>query len=61
MQLFEFLMVLVSIIVGLGVAELLTGLARLLRARKSVRFYWVHALLIPGCGPSRSGVSLPCC
>jgi len=29
MSLFEYLMVLVSIIVGLGIAEILTGIARL--------------------------------
>ena len=50
MELFEFLMVLVSIIIGLGIAELLTGTARLLRTRKSVDFYWLHTLLIFGIG-----------
>jgi len=45
MDLFEFLMVLVSIIVGLGVTELLTGVARLLRARGTTRYYWVHGAL----------------
>jgi hypothetical protein len=44
-NLFEFLMVLVSIIVGLGLAELLTGVARLLRARGTTRYYWVHGVL----------------
>ena len=46
MGLFEFLMVLVSIIVGLGVAELLTGVARAIRRRTSVEFYWVHLVLV---------------
>jgi hypothetical protein len=50
MELFEFLMVLVSIIIGLAMAELLTGSARLLRARRSVDFYWLHTLLILGIG-----------
>ncbi len=45
MALFEFLMVLVSIIVGLGIAEVLVGVARLLRARSRVRYYWVHGVL----------------
>ena len=45
MALFEFLMVLVSIVVGLGIAEVLTGVARLLRARATVRYYWVHGVL----------------
>lgn len=50
MELFEFLMVLVSIIIGLAIAELLTGSARLLRARGTVEFYWLHTLLILGVG-----------
>ena len=33
MSLFEFLMVLVSIIIGLGIAEVLTGIARLIQCR----------------------------
>ena len=44
MQLFEFEMILVSIILGLGVTEVLAGLGRMLRARKSVRWYWIHSL-----------------
>jgi len=46
MQIFEFIMVLVSIIIGLGIAELLTGFARLLASRNSVQRYWVHTLII---------------
>ena len=46
MGLFEFLMVLVSIIGGLGVTEILTGAARTLRSRTSVRLYWVHLFLV---------------
>jgi len=46
MQLFEFLMVLVSIIVGLGIATLLTGIASLIRVRGSIRPYWVHTVLV---------------
>ncbi len=45
MSLFEFLMVLVSIIIGLGIAEVLTGVARVIRARAQVRYYWVHGVL----------------
>ena len=44
MSLFEFLMVLVSIIIGLGLAEVLTGVARMIRSRGSIATYWVHAL-----------------
>ena len=36
-------MVLVSIIVGLGVAEILTGIARQIRFRASSVAYWVHS------------------
>ena len=42
MSLFEFLMVFVSIIVGLGVTEILTGLAQRIRHRDSISGYWVH-------------------
>jgi hypothetical protein len=45
MGLFEFLMILLSVVIGLGVTEILTGWANLLRAREEVRFYWVHTLL----------------
>ena len=45
MGLFEFIMVIMSIIIGLGIAELLSGLARTLQHRASVHIYWVHLLL----------------
>ena len=44
MSLFEFLMVLVSIIIGLGIAEILTGTARMIRCRTSIQGYWVHSV-----------------
>ena len=44
MGLFEFLMVLVSVVIGLGLTEILTGAANLLRARRSIRFHWFHVL-----------------
>ncbi len=47
MEVFEFVMVLVSIIIGLGMTTLLTGAANLIRARRSIRPYWVHTLLVP--------------
>ena len=43
MSLFEFLMVLVSIIVGLGIAEVLTGIARQVRYRREIKWYWLHS------------------
>lgn len=44
MSIFEFVMVLVSIIIGLGIAEILNGVASQLRHRKTVGFYWVHSV-----------------
>ena len=46
MDLFEFLMVMVSIIIGLGISELLTGVARLIRSRSETTIYWVHLVLV---------------
>jgi len=42
MGLFEFLMILLSVVIGLALSELLTGLAQLLRNRDTVQFYWMH-------------------
>ncbi|MEM9255310.1 MAG: hypothetical protein AAGA91_07675 [Pseudomonadota bacterium] len=44
MQPFEFVMILVSIILALGVKELLAGVARMLRGE--LRPYWIHTLWI---------------
>ena len=44
MQPFEFVMILISIILALGVKELLAGLSRILRGE--IRPYWVHAIWI---------------
>lgn len=44
MSRFEYLSVLISIILALGISEVLVCWARLLRYRHTVRFYWVHAL-----------------
>ncbi len=46
MGLFEFLMVLVSIIIGLGITEVLTGIARMIRCRASIAGYWVHSIVV---------------
>lgn len=43
MDRFEFLMVLMSIIIGLGLSELLTNVARQIRARKNSKVFWVHS------------------
>ena len=41
MNVSEHLLVLVSIIVGLAITELLTGVRQLVRARKRVRLHWL--------------------
>ena len=46
MSIFEFVMVLVSIIIGLGIAEILTGIAGLIRGRSTTRVYWLHSVLV---------------
>lgn len=43
---FEFLMILLSIIVGLGLAEILTGIARLLRDGRQSEFRWIHSAAV---------------
>jgi len=45
MDRFSFVMVLLSIIVGLGVTELLRNVARQIQARNGIKFYWLHAVL----------------
>lgn len=44
MGVFEYLGVLLSVIVGLGVTHVLAGLSKTVHHRNTVRFYWVHAL-----------------
>jgi len=46
MVLFEFLMILLSIIVGLGLAELLTGIAKILREGRQSQFSWIHGAIV---------------
>ncbi len=48
MGLFEFLMIVISVVIGLALSELLTGVGNLLRVRKTVRFYWLHGFLVLG-------------
>ena len=42
MTTFEYLAVLVSVIVGLGITQLLGGVARLITHRTEHKLYWVH-------------------
>lgn len=44
MSVFEYLGVLLSVIMGLGVTHLLAGLSKAIHHRKTVTFYWVHTL-----------------
>lgn len=46
MSIFEFVMVLVSIIIGLGIAEILNGVAGQIRSRDTTRVYWLHSVLV---------------
>ena len=46
MSIFEFVMVLVSIIIGLGIAEILNGVAGQIRSRNTTRIYWLHSVLV---------------
>lgn len=43
MNLFEFLMILLSLIVGLGLAEILSGFARFLKRDGAHEFSWLHS------------------
>lgn len=43
MNLFEFLMILLSLIVGLGLAEILSGIAKSLKSSGSREIPWTHA------------------
>ena len=43
MNLFEFLMILLSLIVGLGLAEILAGFARFLKSDGAHAFSWTHS------------------
>lgn len=44
MTLFEYLGVLISVVMGLGVTHLLIGASKVIQNRDSVRVYWVHAV-----------------
>ncbi len=46
MSLFEYVMILVSIIIGLAIAQMLEGLLRVLRAGRPYRTYWVQSVWV---------------
>ena len=44
MGVFEYLGVLLSVIMGLGVTHILAGLSKVIHHRKTFKSYWVHTL-----------------
>src|SRR5258705_1186143 len=43
---FEYVTVLISIVLGLGITQILTGIARLIQKRDKLIIYWPHLLWI---------------
>ena len=43
---FDYISVVLSVVIGLGLSHLLTGSVDLIQARDRVRFYWVHSLWV---------------
>ena len=43
---FEYLSVLISIIIALGMTRVLAGVGEMLQARRHRRIYWVHVVWI---------------
>ncbi len=41
---FEYIALLASIVIALGITRILTGFGKVLQLRGEIRFYWVHAL-----------------
>jgi len=46
MSSFEYVTVLISIVLGLGITQILTGIAKLIQRRSRVKLYWPHLLWI---------------
>ena len=46
MDAFGYVSVIFSVVIGLGLSHLLTGLVELVKARRRVQFYWVHLLWV---------------
>ncbi|HEY0005373.1 MAG TPA: hypothetical protein VGB17_11240 [Pyrinomonadaceae bacterium] len=43
---FDYVSVIISVVIGLGMSHLLTGLVELIKLRRSVRFYWVYLVWV---------------
>ena len=50
MSAFEFISVLLSIVVGLALTRLLSGVGRALEIRRKIRFYWVQGVWVVNVG-----------
>jgi hypothetical protein len=46
MDAFGYVSVIISVVIGLGLSHLLTGVVELFKARRRVRFYWVHLIWV---------------
>jgi cell division protein FtsW (lipid II flippase) len=46
MDTFGYVSVIFSVIIGLGLSHLLTGTTELFKARRRIKFYWVHLLWV---------------
>ena len=46
MDAFGYVSVILSVVIGLGLSHLLTGVVGLAKARRRVRFYWVHLVWV---------------
>ena len=46
MDAFGYVSVIISVVIGLGLSHLLTGIADLVKNRRRVRFYWVHLVWV---------------
>jgi hypothetical protein len=43
---FDYISVVLSVVIGLGLSHLLTGAVNLIQERERVRFYWVHSVWV---------------
>lgn len=46
MDAFGYVSVIISVVIGLGLSHLLTGVAELFKTRRRVKFYWVHLVWV---------------
>ena len=44
MTLFEYLGILISVVMGLGITHLLIGVSKTIHLRRTLRIYWVHSV-----------------